>query len=150
VWSSTSEAGGGGSRRSRETEGAAGAKRQRIGVTLTLEALRADLRKAFDVVDHRDKGADAGEQRGHVWSAGWRVGGSLVHPEAHPRDLAGAGADGHVEGGFVVDDQRLDVEPSLWVVLEEEEALRAEHLRGHQGDAVLRGLDALLHRVGGV
>jgi hypothetical protein len=90
--------------RSIETVGAAGAKRQRIGVAFALEAFGADLGEAFDVVDHRHEGADAGEQRGHVERAGWRVGGSLVHPEAHLRDLAGTGADGHVEGGFVVDD----------------------------------------------
>jgi hypothetical protein len=134
--------------RSIETVGAAGAKRQRIGITFALETLGADLREAFDVVDHRDKGADAGEQRGNVEGAGWCVGGALLHPEAHLRDLAGAGADGHVEGGFVVDDQRLDVEARLRVVFEEEEALRSEHLRGHQGDAVPGRADALLHRIG--
>jgi hypothetical protein len=40
------------------------------------------------------------------------------------------------------------VEARLRVVLEEEEALRAEHLRCHQGDAVPGRADALLHRVG--
>jgi hypothetical protein len=134
--------------RSIETEGAAGAKRQRIGVAFTLETLRADLGEAFDVVDHRDERADAGEQAFDGERARGYVGGPLVHPEAHLRDLAGAGAYGHVEGGFVVDDQRLNVEPRFGIMFEEEEALRAEDFRGHQGNAVPGRADALLHRVG--
>jgi hypothetical protein len=146
--SSISEAGGGGSMRSIETEGAAGAKRQRIGVTFALETFGADLREAFDVVDHRDEGADAGEQSCDREGARGAVECLGVKPEAHPRDLAGAGADRHVEGRLVVDDQGFDVEPRLRVVFEEEQALGREHLGGHQRNAVPGRADALLHRVG--
>jgi hypothetical protein len=38
-----------------------GREPQRISITLPLETLRADLREAFDVVDHRNERADAGE-----------------------------------------------------------------------------------------
>ena len=53
-----------------------------------------------------------------------------------------------MEGGFVVDDQRFDVETQLRIVFEQEEGLRAEDLRGHQRNAMAGRSDALLHRVG--
>jgi hypothetical protein len=145
--SSTSEAGGGGSMRSIETEGAAGAKRQRIGVTFALEALGADLGEAFDVVAHRDERSDAREECGGGKCAGWAVGRPVLIPEANLCDLAGSCADRCVEACLVVDDQRLDVETKSWIAFEQEEALRAEHLRRHQRNAVPGSADALLHRV---
>jgi hypothetical protein len=133
--------------RSIETEGAADAKRQRIGIAFALEPFGADLCEAFDVVDHRHEGADAGEEPFGGKSAGWAVGCPVLIPEAHPRDLAGSRAYRCVESGFVVDDEGFDVETEAWVALEEVEALGAEHLRGHQGNALPGRPDALLHRV---
>jgi hypothetical protein len=145
--SSTSEAGGGGALRSSVTEGAAGAKRQRISITLADESRGADLGEAFDAVDHLRERADAGEELLRGEGARRPEEGAGVLPEAHLRDLAGAGADGEVEGGLVVDDQRLDVEPRARIMREQVEALGAEHLADHQRDALPRRLDALLHRV---
>jgi hypothetical protein len=135
--------------RSIQTVGAAGAKRQRIGVVLAPEAFRADLGEAFDVVAHRHQGADALEKRCDVEGASWLVECSRMDPEAQPGDLAGAGADGHVKRGLIVDDQRFDVKADLGIMLEEKKALRAEDLRSHQGNAMPGRADALLHRVGG-
>jgi len=145
--SSTSEAGGGGAPHSGVTEGAAGAKRQRIGIALAQQAFGADAGEALDVVDHLHERADAGEELLRGEGARRLEEGAGLLPEAHLRDLAGAGADGEVEGGFMVDDQRLDVEPCARIVRQQAEALGAEDQADHQRDALPRRLDALLHRV---
>jgi hypothetical protein len=71
-----------------------------------------------------------------------------MKPEAQPGDLAGACADGHVKRGLVVDDECFDMEAGLGIMLEQEQALRREHLRRHQRNAMPGRADALLHRVG--
>lgn len=80
--------------------------------------------------------------------ARWLEDDAGLQPEARFGDLAGARADGEMQRGLAGDDERFDAEPCMGIAFEEEEALGAEHLRGHQGDAVLRGLNALAHRVG--
>src|SRR5690606_31667480 len=85
-----------------------GCKPQRIGIVLALQSLGADLREAFDVVAHHHERADAFEKGFSVERVCWSVGRAGPHPETYLRDLAGAGADGHVKCGFVVDDERLD------------------------------------------
>jgi hypothetical protein len=138
------KAGGGGAQRSSVTEGAA---TERISIALADESRGARLGEAFDVVDHRRERADAGEEALNGERARWPEEGAGLLPESHLRDLAGAGADGEVEGGLVVDDQRLDMEPRARIVCEQVEALGAEHLADHQRNALPRRLDALLHRV---
>jgi hypothetical protein len=121
---------------------------QRISIALADESRGARLGEAFDVVDHRRERADAGEEALDGERARWPEEGAGVLSEAQLRDLAGAGADGEVEGGLVVDDERLDVEPRARIMREQVEALGAEHLADHQRDALPRRLDALTHRVG--
>jgi hypothetical protein len=148
VWSSTSEAGGGGSMRSIETEGAAGAKRQRISITLAHELRRAQTCEVFEVGEHRDESADAGEEFGKGFRAAWPVEArALAHPEAHLRDLAGAAADGEMQRGLIVDDHRLQVHPRLRAVRERVETIRAERLAHQVCHLLLQRPHALTHRV---
>jgi len=146
--SSSDEVGGGGATRSVVTEGAAGAKRQRISITLALEPFRAQLREAFEVGEHRDEIADAGEEFVEGSGAAWLVEArALAHAEAHLRDLAGAAADGEVERGLIVDDHRLEVHARLGAVRERVETVRAERLAHQVCHLLLQRPDALTHRV---
>jgi hypothetical protein len=134
--------------RSIETEGAAGAKRQRISITLAHELRRAQTCEVFDVGEHRDESADAGEEFIEGSGAAWPVEArALAHPEAHLRDLAGAAGDGEVERGLVVDDHRLEVHARLGAVRERVETVRTERLAHKVCHLLLQRAHALTHRV---
>jgi len=121
---------------------------QRISITLALEPRRAHVRQAFEVGEHRDEGADAGEEFEKGSGAPWPVEGrALAHPEAHLRDLAGAAADGEVERGLVVDDNRLEVHPRLGAVRERVKTVRGERLAHQVRHLLLQRPHALTHRV---
>jgi hypothetical protein len=124
-----------------------GREPKRISITLALEAFGADLCEALDVVGHRDEGADAFVKNCSGEGACGAIERSGVEPEAHSRDLAGSRAYRGVEGCFVVDDERFNVETEARVVFEEVEPLGAEHVRGHQRNTLPGSPDALLHRV---
>jgi hypothetical protein len=130
------------------TEGAAGAKRQRIDVTLALEALGADLREAFDVFAHRDEVAQAGEEDFERTVAGRRVSRAVFcGRNGQACDLAGAVADDGVQGGVEIVDEGFEIDARLGVLHELRESLFLEDLPDDHREVAARSHDTLTHRV---